>query len=86
MHAVGRRFVEIEHDTLLDETNEPCSTPRWPNWPPDEMRIRDSTTAPIITVKVDERGRETRGRMAGFFRRTLEGAIYLQTEFVTEAA
>ncbi|KAI1775988.1 hypothetical protein F4818DRAFT_415670 [Hypoxylon cercidicola] len=86
MYAVGRRFVEIEHGILLDETNEPRSTPRWPGFPPDEMRIRDSTTDPTLTIKVDERGREIRGRMAGFFRRTLEGDIYLQTEFVTEAA
>ncbi|XXG95357.1 hypothetical protein Hte_001619 [Hypoxylon texense] len=86
MYAVGRRFVEIEHDTLLDELNEPCSAPRWPDWPPDEMRIRDSTTDATITIRVDERGHEVRGRMAGFFRRTLEGAIYLQTEFITEAA
>lgn len=84
MYAVGRRFIEIEHDTLLDETNQPRSTVRWPGLPPDEMRIRDSTTDPMLTKKVDEQGRETCGRMAGFFRRTVEGAIYLQTEFIIE--
>ncbi|KAI1373192.1 hypothetical protein F4677DRAFT_430517 [Hypoxylon crocopeplum] len=85
MHATGRRMVEIEHDVLLDEHGQLTTAPRWPGLPPDEMRIRDSTTAPKPTVQTDDQGHEIRGRMAGFFRRTPEGEIYLQTEFIPGA-
>ncbi|KAI0844246.1 hypothetical protein F5Y00DRAFT_274396 [Daldinia vernicosa] len=84
MHAVGRRIVEIEHDVLLDEKDNPFTTPVWPGLPPDEMRVRDSTTRPALSMQVDARDQEIRGRMAGFYRRTVEGDIYLQTDFVAE--
>ncbi|KAL7622594.1 hypothetical protein AAE478_008104 [Parahypoxylon ruwenzoriense] len=84
MHAVGRRFIEIEHGVVLDGTGQPSDSARWPGFPPDEVRIRDSTTEPKPTVRIDACGQEIRGRMAGFFRRTPEGNIYLQTEFVSE--
>ncbi|KAI0894539.1 hypothetical protein F4806DRAFT_471683 [Annulohypoxylon nitens] len=84
MRAVGRRVMEIEHDFLFDENDEP-STPRYPDFPPDEARVRDTTTSPVPTIQVDALGREVGGRMTGFFRRKHDGSVYLQTEFIYEA-
>ncbi|KAI1483240.1 hypothetical protein F4774DRAFT_214851 [Daldinia eschscholtzii] len=84
MHAVARRMIEIEHDFLLDVNDKPLTTPVWPGLPPDEMRIRDSTTEPALSVHVDAQCQKVRERMAGFYRRTAEGDIYLQTDVVTE--
>ncbi|KAI8958805.1 hypothetical protein F5Y11DRAFT_359696 [Daldinia sp. FL1419] len=86
MHAVGRRIVEIEHAVLLDDNEKLLTTPVWPGLPPDEMRVRDSTTRPAPSIQIDTQDHEVRGRMAGFFRRTVNGDIYLQTDFVAETA
>lgn len=84
MHAAGRRVIEIEHAVLLDKQGQISTMPGWPGLPPDEMRVRDSTTSPRPFVNIDEQGQETRGRMAGFFRRTIDGNIYLQSEVILE--
>ncbi|KAI1104985.1 hypothetical protein F4804DRAFT_351502 [Jackrogersella minutella] len=82
MYAAGRRIIEIEHGFLFDERGEPAAPPRWPGLPPDEARVRDSTTNPAPIVQVDARGQKVGGRMAGFFRRREDGSIYLQSEFI----
>ncbi|KAI1134570.1 hypothetical protein F5Y05DRAFT_397527 [Hypoxylon sp. FL0543] len=84
MHATGRRIVEIEHGFSFDETGRPSTPPLYPGLPPDELRVRDSTTDATAIVQVDARGREVTGRMAGFFRRTPEGNIYMQRDFIIE--
>ncbi|KAI0888499.1 uncharacterized protein GGS22DRAFT_156029 [Annulohypoxylon maeteangense] len=84
MYAVGRRVIEIEHDFLFEEKGRPSTPPRYPGLPPDEVRVRDTTTSPIPTIQVDALGREIGGRMTGFFRRKRDGSIYLQTEFIVE--
>ncbi|KAI0379043.1 hypothetical protein F5Y04DRAFT_290737 [Hypomontagnella monticulosa] len=86
MHAAGRKIIELEHDLVLSEKGEISTSPVWPGLPPDEMRIRDSSTNYELTTEVNEKGQEIRGRLAGFFRRTAEGDIYLQTEFVPQTA
>ncbi|KAI2466315.1 hypothetical protein F4781DRAFT_406330 [Annulohypoxylon bovei var. microspora] len=82
MYAVGRRTMEIEHDFLFDEEGQPSTLPLYPDLPPDEARVRDTTTSPVLVVQVDAQGQEIVGKMAGFFRRRPDGSIYLQTEFV----
>ncbi|KAI1453006.1 hypothetical protein F4805DRAFT_445207 [Annulohypoxylon moriforme] len=84
MYTVGRRVIEIEHDFLFNEKGDPSTPPRYPNLPPDEVRVRDTTTSPISTIQVDAQGREIGGRITGFFRRKRDGSIYLQTEFLNE--
>ncbi|KAI1799650.1 hypothetical protein F4811DRAFT_542859 [Daldinia bambusicola] len=84
MHAVGRRIIEIEHDFVLDIRDQPLAPPVWPGLPPDEMRVRETTTEPALSVHIDAQPQTTRGRMAGFYRRTVEGDIYLQTDYVAE--
>ncbi|KAI1208640.1 uncharacterized protein F4807DRAFT_144553 [Annulohypoxylon truncatum] len=84
MFAVGRRVIEIEHGFLFDEKGEPSTPPRYPDFPPDEARVRDTTTGPAPTIQVDSRGQEVGGRTTGFFRRKHDGSIYLQTEFLVE--
>ncbi|KAI1408707.1 hypothetical protein F5Y13DRAFT_172140 [Hypoxylon sp. FL1857] len=84
MYATGHRIVEIEHGLSLDETGQHYTPPRWPDLPPDESRVRDSTTDATTTVQIDAQGREVLGRTAGFFRRTPEGSIYVQSDFVPE--
>ncbi|OTA56587.1 hypothetical protein K449DRAFT_387321 [Hypoxylon sp. EC38] len=84
MYATGRRIIEIEHGLSLDKTGQPSTPPRWPDLPPDELRIRDSTTDATPIIQIDAQGREVQGRMAGFFRRTPEGSIYVQSDFVAE--
>ncbi|KAI5856687.1 hypothetical protein GGS23DRAFT_617725 [Durotheca rogersii] len=79
VHASARRVVEIEHGVVLDEADQPSGPARWPDLPPDEVRVRDSTMDRQATVHT-----EVRGRMVGFFRRTTEGNIYVQREYVVE--
>ncbi|KAI0836544.1 hypothetical protein F5Y06DRAFT_273718 [Hypoxylon sp. FL0890] len=84
MHATGRRIVEVEHGLSFDEKGRPSTSARWPGLPPDELRVRDSTTDSTQIVQIDARGREVLGRMAGLFRRTPEGSIYIQSDFIAE--
>ncbi|KAI1388041.1 uncharacterized protein F4822DRAFT_300714 [Hypoxylon trugodes] len=84
MHAIGRRSVELEHDCLIDETDQLSTPPRWPGLPPDESRIRDSTTSPSLTIQTDAQGQEIIGRTTGFFKRKADGSIYIQNEFIPE--
>ncbi|OTB00508.1 hypothetical protein M426DRAFT_65764 [Hypoxylon sp. CI-4A] len=86
MYSVGRRIIEIEHGLLLDEEDQPSTPPSWPGLPPDEMRIRDSTTDPTLTVQTDSMGQQMVRRMIGFFKRDSEGKIYVQKEFNREIA
>ncbi|KAH7009830.1 hypothetical protein EDB80DRAFT_750356 [Ilyonectria destructans] len=81
-HGVGRRVVEIEHDVLLDESGRPLAPASRPGLPPDEMRVRDTSTEPKASVHTSMRGFEVRGRIVGFFMRTLDDTIYLHTEFL----
>ncbi|KAI2617840.1 hypothetical protein GGR54DRAFT_631287 [Hypoxylon sp. NC1633] len=85
MHSTGRRIIELEHDVVFDEHGQLSTTPLWPGLPPDEMRVRDSSTARTTTTQVDAQGREIRGKMAAFFMRRPEGDIYFQNEFVADA-
>ncbi|KAH8686408.1 hypothetical protein BGZ61DRAFT_355463 [Ilyonectria robusta] len=81
-HGVGRRVIEIEHDVLLDESDRPSAPALRPGLPPDEMRVRDTSTEPKASVHTSMRGFEIRGRIVGFFMRTADDTIYLHTEFL----
>ncbi|KAI0007570.1 hypothetical protein F4779DRAFT_591342 [Xylariaceae sp. FL0662B] len=81
MYCAGRRIIEIEHGVLLNEPGQPATPVCWPGLPPDENRVRDSTTKPGLVKQIDAHGREIFGRAGGFIRRKPEGDIYLQSEF-----
>ncbi|KAI1341248.1 hypothetical protein F5Y15DRAFT_377457 [Xylariaceae sp. FL0016] len=85
MHAAARRIIEIEHGASLDEAGQLRGEALCPGLPPDVGRIRDIMTDPEPVVREDADGVEKVGRMTSFFMRTVEGDIFLNTEFVAES-
>ncbi|KAF7556429.1 hypothetical protein G7Z17_g1405 [Cylindrodendrum hubeiense] len=82
IYGVVRRVIEIEHEVLLDESGQPWAPASCPGLPPDEMRVRDTLTEPNASVNTSMHGFEVRGRIVGFFMRTLDDSIYLHIEFL----
>ncbi|KAI0164142.1 hypothetical protein GGR57DRAFT_276658 [Xylariaceae sp. FL1272] len=85
IYAAAKRIIEIEHDAIIDANGEIVGTPLCPGPPPDELRIRDTTTEPNpVYEEVD--GKERRGRLAGFFMMDGDGRISARSEFLVESA
>ncbi|KAI3316520.1 hypothetical protein HD806DRAFT_425202 [Xylariaceae sp. AK1471] len=85
MFAAAKRIVEIEHGAILTDDAQLSGEPYCPGFPPDEMRIRDSTTEPYPVVQMVD-GVEKTGRLGGFFMRTADDRIYVRSEFLLEPA
>jgi hypothetical protein len=83
MFAAAKRIVEIEHGTRLTDNGQLLVEPAYPGLPPDELRIRDSTTEPYPVVQMVD-GEEKTGRLGGFFMRSADGRIYVRSEFLVE--
>ncbi|KAI1813458.1 hypothetical protein GGS20DRAFT_553317 [Poronia punctata] len=81
MFAAAKRIVEIEHGTKLSDDGLIIEKPTCPGFPPDEVRIRDATTEPYPVVQIVD-GVEVCGRLGGFYRRTPDDGIYVQSEFL----
>ncbi|KAI0878635.1 hypothetical protein GGS24DRAFT_442477 [Hypoxylon argillaceum] len=81
MFASARRIVEIEHGAVLTDDGQLCGEPSCPGLPPDEIRIRDTWTDPEPLVQIVQ-GVERGGRMGGFFVRTADDEIHVQSEFL----
>jgi hypothetical protein len=83
MFAAAKRTVEIEHGAVITDDAQLFGEPSSPGFPPDEMRVRDSTTdsSPVVEM-VD--GVERTGRLGGFFMRTAVDRIYVRSEFLVE--
>lgn len=83
MFAAAKRIVEIEHGTRLTDDGLIIDEPSCPGFPPDEVRVRDSTTEPYPVVQMVD-GVDRVGRLGGFFRRTPDDQIYVQSEFMPQ--
>ncbi|KAJ8104836.1 hypothetical protein ONZ43_g7668 [Nemania bipapillata] len=81
MFASAKRIVEIEHGAVLTDDGQLCSEPSCPGLPPDEIRIRDTSTEPQPLVQTVD-GVERAGRMGGFFMRAADDSIYIRSEFL----
>ncbi|KAJ8129341.1 hypothetical protein O1611_g4292 [Lasiodiplodia mahajangana] len=83
MFASAKRLVEIEHGAALSDDGKLCGEPSCPGLPPDEVRVRDTTTEPMPIVQVVD-GVEKTGRLGGFFMRTADDGIDVRSEFLPE--
>ncbi|KAI0882831.1 uncharacterized protein GGS22DRAFT_168895 [Annulohypoxylon maeteangense] len=83
MFAIARRVIEIEHGVSLDGSGQPITAPIYPNFPPDEKRIRFTPTEPKAAVYVDQNGKETRGWSVGFIMPGQQGNFSMHSEFIT---
>ncbi|KAI8628408.1 hypothetical protein F5Y19DRAFT_437588 [Xylariaceae sp. FL1651] len=84
MVAAAKRIIEIEHGAVLDKDGQLLGIPYCPGLPPDEIRIRDSTTEPYPALHTIA-GEQKIGRLAGFFMRSDDDSIYVRSEFLPEA-
>ncbi|KAI0483769.1 hypothetical protein F4859DRAFT_474084 [Xylaria cf. heliscus] len=83
MFASGKRIIEIEHGATLTDDGRLSAEPFCLGPPPDEMRVRDSTSEPRPVVRMVD-GRERVGRLGGFFMRTADESIYIRSEFLPQ--
>ncbi|KAI0517926.1 hypothetical protein F5B22DRAFT_635445 [Xylaria bambusicola] len=83
MFASAKRLIEIEHGAILTDDGCLSGEPSCPGLPPDEMRVRDISTGPYSVVQTIN-GAEVVGRPGGFFMRTVEGRIYVRSEFLPQ--
>lgn len=86
MLQTGRRLIEIEHGIKVDENGLPCdpASVDWTALPPDEIRVRSTSTESKLTIQEDENGRLITGRMTAFYKLSPEGKIYAHLEFLPE--
>ncbi|KAI1480185.1 hypothetical protein F4774DRAFT_379946 [Daldinia eschscholtzii] len=82
MYALARRVIEIEHGVVLDGDGQPVTAVKYPGFPPDERRVRDTNMEPKPSVYIDLNGKETCGWTVGFVMRDEQGAIVTRTEFI----
>ncbi|KAI1260669.1 hypothetical protein F5Y18DRAFT_404777 [Xylariaceae sp. FL1019] len=83
MYTAATRIIEIEHGAVIDAKGDLVGTPVCSGLPPDELRIRDSTTQPnAVYEEVD--GKERRKRLAGFFMMDGDGNVSMRSEFLVE--
>ncbi|KAI8953019.1 hypothetical protein F4801DRAFT_539154 [Xylaria longipes] len=83
MFASAKRIVEIEHGAILTDDGNLSTEPSHPGLPPDEVRVRDAATEPQPLVQMVD-GVERVGRQGGFFMRTADDRIYVQSEFLPQ--
>ncbi|KAJ3566062.1 hypothetical protein NPX13_g7275 [Xylaria arbuscula] len=83
MFASAKRLIEIEHGATLTGDGRLSGEPSCPGLPPDEVRVRDVTNEPQPVVQVVN-GAEVIGRLGGFYMRTVDGRIYVRTEFLPQ--
>ncbi|KAI0394872.1 hypothetical protein F5Y17DRAFT_231718 [Xylariaceae sp. FL0594] len=85
MFAAARRIIEIEHGARVSDDGALLDEPSCPGFPADEARVRDTMSEPYpVTETVD--GVDRVGRLGGFFRRTADDKIYIQSEFMPQPA
>ncbi|OTA57675.1 hypothetical protein K449DRAFT_335201 [Hypoxylon sp. EC38] len=82
IYAIARRVIEIEHGIILDESGQPTTPPLYPNFPPDEKRVRFTSTEPKSSVHTDINGKEFCGWTVGFIMPDNQGTIKIRTEFI----
>ncbi|KAI1100240.1 hypothetical protein F4804DRAFT_319589 [Jackrogersella minutella] len=82
IYAIARRCIEIEHGVSLDDSGQPIAPPAYPNFPPDEKRVRFTPTEPKASV-IDINGKETCGWTVGFVIPGHQDKINFHTEFIT---
>lgn len=82
MYPVCRRLVEIEHDIVLDQHNQPIGQVDWDVLPPEESRSKDFGSSPTLVCQKDADGREVWGRLASYAMRTADGVVWTRKEFI----
>ncbi|KAI1214177.1 uncharacterized protein F4807DRAFT_407004 [Annulohypoxylon truncatum] len=82
MFAIARRVIEIEHGVSLNDLGQPVTTPTYPNFPPDENRIRYTPTEPKAAVYIDQSGKEIRGWSVGFIMPGHHDNYSIHSEFI----
>jgi hypothetical protein len=86
MYYTCRRLVEIEHDIVLDDEEQPVGPVVWDTLPLEEMRVKDFASSPHVGVQTDANGLQTWGSMANYVMRTAEGVVWIREEFLAKPA
>ncbi|KAH8200924.1 hypothetical protein TruAng_004933 [Truncatella angustata] len=85
-YPICKRLVEIEHDIVLDENDQPVGDVNWDARPTEEQRCKDFGSLPNKVRQKDANGNEVWGSYAGYIMRTVEGKIWLRQEFIRRPA
>jgi hypothetical protein len=82
MYPVCRKLVEIEHDIVLDQHDQPIGQVPWNVLPPEESRSKDFGSSPTLVCQENADGRKVWGRLASYAMRTPEGVVWTRREFI----
>ncbi|KAK6063902.1 hypothetical protein SCUP234_13224 [Seiridium cupressi] len=82
MYPVCKRLVEIEHDIVLGEDDQPVGEVAWDEKPSEVMRAKDFATSPEPACRENDDGSVVWGGLANFAMRTADGRIWTRREFL----
>ncbi|KAF7516418.1 hypothetical protein G7054_g14160 [Neopestalotiopsis clavispora] len=82
MYPVCRKLVEIEHDIVLDQHDQPIGQVPWNVLPPEESRSKDFGSSPTLVCQENADGHKVWGRLASYAMRTPEGVVWTRREFI----
>ncbi|KAH7303913.1 hypothetical protein B0I35DRAFT_154883 [Stachybotrys elegans] len=82
---IARRVIELEHDLMLDHTDQVCNPSPWTDEPPPEdrrIRLLDCNFRAPSTENIVGERKNTLSRMVSFTLRDSEGKVYTVCEHI----
>lgn len=83
LYMYSRRIIEVEHDLILNRSDQPVGPVAWTELPSEEARVLSTFTDPYDVIRARIKGQSVFGRPEGFIMHSAHGGLCLRLEFMT---